>query len=89
MAIQGTTIGTITNEKGEYSLNVQAIVVVNYVGFSRNSKTIEIDDQKVIDLDFELTSDVLGLDEIIVTVWLILKVDWSRVSLSVQWMRKK
>ncbi len=59
--------GTITDIDGNYSLEVSQTtpftLVASYTGFSRVTKTVESSGQ----VDFTLSSDALGLDEIIVT----------------------
>lgn len=60
-------IGTITDLDGNYSLDVEYAtpftLVVSYTGFSTAEKTITESGQA----DFTLSSDALGLDEIVVT----------------------
>ena len=63
--LKGTTIGTVTDINGNYSLDVQSnegTIVFSYVGYI--TKEISIDGQTNIDVI--LTMDITGLDEIVV-----------------------
>ncbi|MCK4677285.1 MAG: SusC/RagA family TonB-linked outer membrane protein [Bacteroidales bacterium] len=66
VVVRGTTIGTITNAEGYYSLDVPEsarILMFTFIGM----KTVEetIGDRSVIDIVLEI--DVLGLEEVVVT----------------------
>jgi len=66
VAVKGTSIGTITNVNGEYQLNVpdQAeIIVFSFVGLLKQE--IAISGQNQIDVTME--SDLLQIDEVVVT----------------------
>lgn len=71
VAIQGTTIGVITGEDGNYSLSYngtgEVIVAVNFIGYSPQLQTIKLGATENITVNFQLSSDVLGLDEVVVT----------------------
>lgn len=60
-------VGTVTDFEGNYQLMVNQptpfVLVVSYTGYSETTATVENAGQ----VDFTLTTDVLGLDEIIVT----------------------
>jgi hypothetical protein len=63
---RGTTLGTITNADGKYSLSVPQNVtnlVFSYIGMKKLE--VEITGRTVIDVVME--PDVLGLDEVVVT----------------------
>lgn len=65
VTVRGTTIGTVTNVDGEYSLSVPAdaqYLRFSYVGME--SQDIMIGEQTVINVT--MTADVIGLDEIVV-----------------------
>lgn len=66
IAIKGTTVGTITNIDGRYTLNINkpetAVLLFAYVGM-RNIE-IPLNGQKQIDVALE--TDVMGVDEVIV-----------------------
>lgn len=64
--VKGTTIGTITDANGKYSLSVPqnaAILVFSYIGMK--SQEIAIGGGSEINVAME--SDILGLDEVVVT----------------------
>ena len=64
--IKGTTVGTTTDFEGLYTLNkakIGDIIVVAYIGFRTQEKTIE----SFNSIDFTLEEDVETLDEIVVT----------------------
>jgi len=63
--IKGTTTGTITNLNGTYTIQVDdpdAVLVFSFVGYS--SQEIAVAEQTTIDVT--MTSDILGLDEVVV-----------------------
>ncbi len=64
--VKGTTIGTVTNFDGNYTLEVPAdanILVFSFIGMK--SQEISIDGRATIDVVLE--SDIFGLDEVIVS----------------------
>lgn len=66
VVVRGTTIGTITDTEGNYSLNVPEnarILIFTFVGMKSVEETIG--DRSVIDVVLE--TDVLGLEEVVVT----------------------
>ena len=66
--VKGTTIGAITDANGKYSINVPAnstTLVFYYIGMK--SQEIEIGGRKVI--DSILQSDLVGLNEVVVTAF--------------------
>jgi len=66
--VKGTTIGAITDASGKYSITVPAnatTLVFSYIGMK--SQEIEIGGRKVI--DGILTSDLVGLNEVVVTAF--------------------
>jgi len=69
--LQGTTLGSSTNSEGKYLIsNIPAgsyILKVRYVGYKSTTKKIAVKSGETLTLDFVLTSDVLGLSEVIVT----------------------
>ena len=65
IAVQDATIGTITNQRGEFSLNVptpDAVLLVTYVGY--RSHTIQLSGRREITI--ELTEDVLWMEDLVV-----------------------
>jgi TonB-linked SusC/RagA family outer membrane protein len=65
--VQGTTLGTVTDMDGRYTLDVPAgaILVFSYIGL--NTETIPVDNRNVIDV--VMRPDVALLDEIVVTAF--------------------
>jgi TonB-linked SusC/RagA family outer membrane protein len=64
--VKGTTIGTITDVNGKYSLTVPqnaTTLVFSYIGMKKQE--VEINGRSVIDGAME--SDILGLEEVVVT----------------------
>lgn len=65
VVVIGTTIGTVTDIEGKYSINVptpNAILEFSFIGYS--SQKIEVGGKNVIDLS--LSTDIKSLDEIVV-----------------------
>lgn len=69
--IKGTTIGVSTDETGHYRIiNLPVgrhVVVAQFVGYKPAEQIIVISEGQTLEVDFELESDMLGLDEIVVT----------------------
>ncbi len=69
--ISGTTIGSSTNQIGEYSFSVDLIgkydLVASFIGFKTKIKSIDLRNQRSAEYNFELDPDVLQLNEINVT----------------------
>ncbi len=66
VSIKGTTLGTITNIDGEFTLKVPddaKTMVVSFVGMK--TKELEIGSQTKFDIQLE--EDILGIDEVVVT----------------------
>ncbi len=64
--VKGTTVGAATDVDGNYRLNVPAngkVLVFSFVGFK--VKEVEIGDRSVVDITLE--TDVINLDEVVVT----------------------
>lgn len=63
--VQGTSVGTVTDIDGMFSLNVDSeakVIVFSYTGFA--SQEIEIGASNVMDVTLE--SDVIGLEDVVV-----------------------
>ena len=63
--VEGTSIGTVTDINGKFSLNfpkTNVVVVVTYMGY--NSQRVTMNGQKI--LDIKLVSDITKLDEVVV-----------------------
>jgi TonB-dependent SusC/RagA subfamily outer membrane receptor len=66
VAVKGTTIGTLTDAQGKYTINVPVnakTLVFSYIGLK--TLEIEIDGQSVINA--VMASDLVGLNEVVVT----------------------
>jgi TonB-linked SusC/RagA family outer membrane protein len=65
VSIKGTPTGTLTDEKGEYSIQAGhgAILVFSFIGFKR--REVVVDSRQVVDIKME--ADVSMLDEVVVT----------------------
>ena len=66
----GTAYGAITNAAGEYKLkNVAAgryTIEISFVGFKKQSRTIDVDGKPINDINFILSETVQELNEIVV-----------------------
>ncbi len=71
VTIKGTTVGTITNRKGHFGIRNlpegKHIIVVRAVGFKSKEKEIEIKNNKKTTVKIELTEDIIGLEEVVVS----------------------
>lgn len=70
IGVVGTTLGTITNIDGTYSLALPAgthIVNVSYTGFESVSQSVTIGTQDVV-LDFIVKSAITNLNEVVISV---------------------
>lgn len=69
--IQGTSIGTQTNDRGRYVLvNVPSgrqEVRVRRIGYQNVLRATTVEDQQVVTLNFELNEAAVSLDEVVVT----------------------
>ncbi len=63
--IKGTTIGTISDVDGNYSIQASTgdVLVCSYVGYTSQEKQVE---ENVSNVDFYLEEDLVGLDEVVV-----------------------
>jgi TonB-linked SusC/RagA family outer membrane protein len=64
VSVQGTTVGTVTDLDGNYSLSIPegSILIFSFIGYE--SQNIEVGTQSVIDVT--LIEDVASLDEVVV-----------------------
>ena len=67
VSVKGTTIGTITNAEGDYSLTVpnDAVLVLSFVGM----KTTEVPVSGGSTYDVQLEMEVMGVDEVMVVAY--------------------
>lgn len=67
--IDGTSIGSSTDENGMYSLQVDAgsyKVRASYVGFKTVTKSVTVSAGQTLGLDFSMAQDLIGSDEVVV-----------------------
>ena len=71
VAVRNTTIGTVTDINGYYTLNRLPVgeltIAAEGVGYISEAKTVKVDHDKIIQLDFTVEEDVLKLNEVVVT----------------------
>lgn len=71
ISIQGSTIGTTTNESGHYQLihlpEGTHILVAQSMGFKPATKEVTVQAKKTIEIHFNLLEDALGLEEVLIT----------------------
>ncbi|MBN2595908.1 MAG: TonB-dependent receptor [Marinifilaceae bacterium] len=71
VVVKGTTNGTISNIDGTYQLeNIEAgtyTIVASFIGYSKVEKEVTILAGQEITLDFDLSADLIGLDQVTVT----------------------
>ncbi|WP_278794395.1 TonB-dependent receptor, partial [Hoylesella nanceiensis] len=71
VAVKGTTLATTTDAKGFYSIkNIpqgKVILEVKHLGYHNASVTLKTDKEETLEQNFELTDDVLSLDEVVLT----------------------
>lgn len=68
--VKGTVNGTITELDGSYSLEVaegEQTIIASYLGYKSIAKQVTIQSGQTVELNFELSGDALGLDEVVVT----------------------
>lgn len=69
--LKGTTTGTTSDLQGAYAIENIApgkwVVVASFVGYSAQEKEVTLVAGQTLNLDFSLTADALGLDEVVVT----------------------
>jgi hypothetical protein len=65
VVIQGTSLGTVTNSEGRYSLNVpdNAVLIFSFVGFA--TQEIPVQGRNLINVEME--ESIESLDEVVVT----------------------
>lgn len=69
--IKGTTIGTITDYDGEYILsNLESgdyTLLISFVGYNSKEAQVTLTAGEEAVLDFKISTDLIGLDQVIVT----------------------
>ncbi|WP_224489253.1 SusC/RagA family TonB-linked outer membrane protein [Robertkochia flava] len=72
VAVSGTNLGTTTDFDGNYQLNVglesgSYVLEATYLGFTSSRATLDVGSQTDYTIDFQLSEDLLSLDEVVVT----------------------
>lgn len=69
--IEGTNIGTTTDETGHFMLIDLPVgthtLVASAIGYALEKKTITVEEQQTLEVDFELTAETMTLNEVVVT----------------------
>jgi len=65
VVVEGTNIGTVTDAKGAYSLNIRNGNVVKFSFYGMRDVTVTVGSQSKIDVTME--EDSIGLDEVVIT----------------------
>jgi len=68
--VDGTTNGTITDGNGHYSLSLPAgtsTVSVSFVGYTKQTTKVTIQEGKTLNKDFALSADLFNLNDVVVT----------------------
>lgn len=69
--VKGGLQGTYTDKNGSYKLNIPSgkniIIEISSQGYRKTSKTVFINKNENLELNFELIEDLLGLDEIVIS----------------------
>ncbi len=69
--MEGTTIGTTTDETGHYMMinlpEGKHVIVAKAMGYKPSEKEIDIVANKTLEVNFELEPEVMSLDEVVVT----------------------
>lgn len=71
ISLKGTSFGVLTDNTGHYILkNLQPgtyIIVLQGVGYEKQEREITVQEGHTINFDFEVTEDILNLDEVVVS----------------------
>ncbi len=70
IVVLNSNIGTATNKDGNFELTLPAgshTVVVSFVGYATQTKTVQIETGKSVTIDFTLTEQSNQLDEVVVS----------------------
>jgi TonB-linked SusC/RagA family outer membrane protein len=70
--VQGTTIGTYTDDNGKYEFNAALepggyLLEVSAVGFKTTTQRLNINNNKTYTVNVQLSDDVMKMDEVVVT----------------------
>ncbi|MFB6249450.1 MAG: SusC/RagA family TonB-linked outer membrane protein [Salinibacter sp.] len=71
VVVEGENIGAATDAQGNYVIESvpagEVTLVASFVGYSTQRQTVQVEANQTVTVDFELASDRLGLDEVVVT----------------------
>jgi len=71
VVVEGENIGGATDSEGQYVISSvpagEVTLVASFVGYSTERQTVQVAADETVTVDFELVSDRLGLDEVVVT----------------------
>ena len=71
VVIEGENVGAATDAQGNYTIQSvspgEVTLVASFVGYSTQRQTVQVEANQTVTADFELASDRLGLDEVVVT----------------------
>ncbi len=71
VSLKGTTIGTVTDESGHFSIiNVPEgsyTLIAQSLGFKPSEKNVEIIREQTLEVKFELEPDVFGFEEVVIS----------------------
>jgi outer membrane receptor for ferrienterochelin and colicins len=69
--LEGTTIGTTTDETGHYMLidlpEGKQVIVATSLGYKSSKQEVVIEANKTLEINFELEQEVMSVDEVVVT----------------------
>ncbi len=71
VVVEGENIGAATDAQGNYVIESvsagEVTLVASFVGYSTQRQTVQVEANQTATVNFELASDRLGLDEVVVT----------------------
>ena len=71
VVVKGTTIGTASNEFGEFKLenipDQKLIIRAQAIGYKPKEKEIDLNTNSLNEINFELEEDILGIEQVVVT----------------------
>ena len=70
VSIKGTSSGTASDQKGEYSLNVPVgnqMVVVSIIGYANQEQSVDVRNGEIYELNFSLVEASQELNEVIIS----------------------
>jgi outer membrane receptor for ferrienterochelin and colicins len=71
IVLKGTTIGTVSDENGQFRLmdipEGNHIIVTSAIGYKPSKKEVAVKAGHTIEVNFHLQEDILGLEEVVIT----------------------